>query len=502
MTKYIVTIAPPTPNGDLHLGHIAGPFLAADIFARIRRLNKDEVFFTSYSDDYQDYVARKAVELGKEKFELARHFSQRMRDTFKKAEINLDCFLISYESEDYKAAIAMCYKGAKTLGTIGERIADVPYDEQNKEFGYEAFARGTCNVCGVESDASQCEGCAHSPQPDKMGVMKSVLSMEPMETVKKNREFLDIARYREFLRELYQDNPIRDELRDFISQVLESDNLEWYIDRPGGHGIDLEIGQEEKTIHTWFSGLAGYFAGSKDYWKRQDRPERHDYFWKDEQTHLVNFLGFDCSFSHAIVYPSLMSGLKEYTHRFTQLTNKFLKLEGGDFSTSRNHAIWADDLLKDYSTDGVRFYLALVSPEFEERNFELAKFDHWYNAFFLQKIAQLEKLLSDHEVGGKEIPTVPTNLNGDLYLFYTSWREYSTLETFSITGLAITLQSLLKNISQQIEEDENNEALSAALTYIALSEPIHPGLSERLRARYDIDNRSILEAFERVEVTT
>lgn len=490
MGKYIVTIAPPTPNGNLHLGHISGPFLAADVFARFRRTMNDEVLFVSYSDDYQDYVALKARQLNQDKFELATHFGNKIGKTLKEIDIDLDIFLKVYQNEYYKDAIKTLYKSAVEKGTIKASKMKVPYSEEDKEYGYEAFARGTCNYCGAHSDASQCESCANSPVLEKMGEITSILTNKPTQFVEKDREYLKLDEYKYFLTQLYTENNVRDYLKIFIDHVLKEDELDWYIDRPGGHGIDIEVNNESKTIHTWFSGIAGYLAASKEYWNAKNKPEKHHDFWKDQSTKIVNFLGFDCSFSHAIVYPSLLSNLDGYTNNFIPLTNKFLKLEGGDFSTSRNHAIWVDDILKEYSADGVRFYLALISPEEKVENFEMIKFSHWYNNFFINGIQNIKRVLNQVTDIDTHINALQSIEDDILKNFYKKWLYYGTLKNFSINGIASVLQDLLGHISKLFEQNEKN-IIEASILYLILSSPIHPTLSNALLEKYGVKDQVI-----------
>ncbi|WP_053002141.1 class I tRNA ligase family protein [Kordia jejudonensis] len=489
MGKYIVTIAPPTPNGNLHLGHISGPFLAADVFARLRRMMGDDVLFVSYSDDYQDYVALKAIQQNKDKFELATHFGNRIEATLKGIDIDLDIFLKAYQNEHYTAAIRMLYQNAVKKGTIQKTTMQVPYSEEDQQFGYEAFARGICNYCGSHSDASQCEACANSPVLEKMENMVSYLTNKPVQFVEKEREYLQLEKYKEFLQQLYTENEVRDYLNIFINHILNESELDWCIDRPGGHGIDLEIDGEHKTIHTWFSGIAGYLAASKEFWTQNNAAEKHAYFWKDTATRIVNFLGFDCSFSHAIVYPSLLSNLEGYTNNFTALTNKFLKLEGGDFSTSRNHAIWVDDILKDYSADGVRFHLALISPEKEIRNFEMLKFTHWYTNFFERGIQRIESVFEAVTDIDKHITKLQNTTDEVLLNFYKKWSHHGELKHFSINGIASVLQELLEYILKLYANKEADKIVEASILYVSLSTPIHPTLSNQFMEKYTMKNK-------------
>ena len=495
MAKYIVTIAPPSPNGDLHLGHISGPFLAADVFARVRRVRKDEVILVCYSDDYQDYVARMAVQQHRDKFELATHFAHRIESTLKKCDIELDWFLKSYQNRYYKEAIALFYRGAVAAGQIVATEAQVPYSEEDEEYGYEAFARGICNFCGEESDASQCEDCAYAPVMEEMGELRSIFSKKPMEMVPKQREFLRLSAYRSYLREHYERLPaVREHLETYLKEVLalEATYLDWFIDRPDGHGIDLEVDGVEKTIHTWFSGLAGYYAATEEFAHYTKQPELHRAFWQSKETTIVNFLGFDCAFSHAIVYPSLLSNVPGHTNRVIPITNKFLKLEGKDFSTSRRHAIWADEILDEVSADALRFYLAMVSPEEAVDNFEQEKFYHWHENFYKTSIDLLQQFMQDYPPGSFNIDLAPDGLRTELERFKDKWNFFSETDNFSISKIAITLQELLSVITRGIREQDAGMRVAVQM-YLVMAQPIHPALSDQLIERYQIDRDRVID---------
>ncbi len=484
MGKYIVTIAPPTPNGNLHLGHISGPFLAADIFNRIRRLKNDDVIFVCYSDDYQDYVVRKAMQQNMGRFELATHFANRIDATLKKTNIHLDWFLKAYQNDFYKDAIAFFYKMAAEKGVLASRDCEVPYSAEDNVYGYEAFARGTCNYCGEDSDPSQCEACANSPVMEKMGDLLSIFSQKKMGFETINREYLRLDHYKDYLKNHFKRNIVREELQQFVQEVISNGELDWYIDRPRAYGIDVEINGETKIIHTWFSGLAGYYAATKEYAHHIGNPGLHDEFWKSTDTRIVNFLGFDCSFSHAIVYPSLLSNAPGHTANWAPITNRFLKLEGGDFSTSRGHAIWVDDILEEVSSDALRYYLAIVSPEYQVENFEKQKFmewlDHWFNPF----IEQLGNYMEKHADEFTAINFSDASSSAAAY-YRDTWNRYTESATFSIGKLAQLQQEFLQTLKSAMDAGQSGLG-SLIQVYLVMGKPIHPELSEKLISLYNI----------------
>lgn len=479
MTRILVTISPPTPNGDLHLGHLSGPFLSADVFTRARRLLGDEVILLSYSDDYQSYLRRKASELGRNERELASENALRIEDTLRLAQIDLDHFLHAFDNEYFKRAVSLFYRAAVNAGSVAWRTDRVPYCVTCDITGYEAFARGRCNYCGSASDASQCEACARAPDVRRMGELTCVLCKQPMGWREIDREFLILGRYRDALRAHYADRPIRPPLRQFIHSVLESDNLDWFITRPLECGVDID---GETTVHTWFSGMAGYYAALEEFAAREGHLDWPDQYWRSPDTKIAQFLGFDCSFSHAIAYPALVMNFPNFTRHLYPYTNAFLKLDGGDFSTSRGHAIWIRDILNDVSSDALRLYIALIAPEISTQNFVLSDFRRWLVSDFaaLSSITAAGCVEPYHPVG-HSLGADEAEIAGAIK---ERWRTATDFGQFSIRSVAELLRDLARTIGERRTIGAPIRPLLAV--YAVVGECIHPRLSRCLLADLNI----------------
>ncbi|MCF5284232.1 class I tRNA ligase family protein, partial [Pseudomonas syringae] len=190
MSKFIVTITPPTPNGDLHIGHIAGPFLAADVFTRVQRQRGHECVLVSYSDDYQSYMLRKGLELGVDPVELARRNSDRIEASLAAINIQPDNWMRPHDNPWFAEAVGEVFGALRDAGAIECRDSSEPYCPDCDVWGYEAFARGNCNYCGAESDASQCENCAQAPDAELMTDLRCKLCSQPSQWKNAHRAFL------------------------------------------------------------------------------------------------------------------------------------------------------------------------------------------------------------------------------------------------------------------------------------------------------------------------
>lgn len=493
MKRLIVTIAPPTPNGDLHLGHIAGPYMAADIYARVQRQKGHDVLFVSYSDDYQSYLHRKGRELDVEPFALGLRNGQMIHETLGMLDIRPDWWMQSGHNPHFRDAVRMFYEGAVARGAIGTRKHAMAYFPAFGVWGYEAYARGACNYCGAPSDASQCENCAHSPEINKMEGLHCTLGASPLEWHEVERDYLKVGMYREFLRELYGRHPLRPNLRAFIDEVLAlpDEDLDWYTTRPHECGVTIPApgtaGGDDRIVHTWFSGVAGYYAASREYMASRGDAALADAYWKDPSTRIVHFLGLDCSFSHGIVYPSLLSNLDGFTTDVLLLTNCFLKLDGQDFSTSRGIAVWARELAAEAPVDAIRLYLASVAPEVQIEDYRQGEFDAWLANVYHGLIPALARAAEGEQAGagngsGAALDDETTAALGEAR---AAWRTATDLDTFSMQAIARISLKLLEMAGSRLSAGRPVAPL--VMGAAAMMAAVAPTLSSRLAeaARFD-----------------
>lgn len=179
MVKHIVTFAPPTPNGELHVGHLSGPYLAADVYCRAFRMLGHEVVFISYSDEYHSYLQRKALELGESETQVMTRNYQKISQALKQCRIEPDIFTRSYNCETFLNAVSFFRQHADQYITLKEDR--VPYCKYCKRWGYEAYARGSCAQCGASTDRSQCENCASAPEISGINDMVCTHCHKPVE---------------------------------------------------------------------------------------------------------------------------------------------------------------------------------------------------------------------------------------------------------------------------------------------------------------------------------
>ncbi|UTY58944.1 methionine--tRNA ligase [Massilia sp. erpn] len=479
MARLLVTITPPTPNGDLHIGHIAGPFLAADVYARVQRQRGHDCTLVSYSDDYQSYMLRKGIELGRDHQEIAHENSTKIQATLKKIGIGIDHWLLAQDNPYFRAAVQETYDAAAQAGAIASRDSQEPYCAHCDKWGYEAFGRGLCNHCGVDSDASQCEGCAHTPDAAKMQEFRCKLCARPMHWQPVRREFLQLAQFRPLFQSLFGNGAARASMSQFLREEFEMGFPDWGITRPHDGGLDLRE-DGSRRIHTWVMGLSGYFAAFREFLhEKKQAPHEYDEYCKSGQGRLVHFLGYDCAFSHMIVYPALLQCMKSYRMEQSFYTNQFLTLNGKNLSTSRNHAIWARDLVDQSCADSARLYLASVAPEEGEGDFDVARFEAWRREVFADIGGKLAAAAAAECAAG-----APLQADGEdaavINALAARWLEATSLEHFSMRALARLALDVVQTARERLA------AGAGVLPFVALAgaiaAPLAPGLSARLLA--------------------
>ncbi|MEL6639769.1 MAG: class I tRNA ligase family protein [Pseudomonadota bacterium] len=451
MAKLIVTAAPPTSNGDLHLGHISGPYLSADVFTRVRRQLGDDVLCVSYSDDFQSYVQRKAFETGgggsdlhERSAGLARTLGSRMAQSLASADIRYDIFMHSGDSPSLIPALRYFVDAADRQNLLTTAPQTVPFSDVHQVWGYEAFARGTCPNCGASTDTSQCESCAFPPSIPEMTDLRFVLDGSRLDMVKRDQIMLSIGTQHALLEDLFARMSCRPPLAKFGADILRSLPDTWAISRPGDWGPELPE-RPGQTLHTWFGGIAGYLAASMDWAIKKGKVNEWKHYWEDDKTEIVHFVGIDCAFSHTVVYPILLSSVGDGAQTSQVFTNQFLTLNGDGFSTSRGHAIWAGDFFSQVDSDAARLYLALVAPELEEADFDLAAFESFTNGvcykILSNALSMVAKSRSNDGASGdsltSDIAIMKLDSIRDNFLIATA------VETFSMRGIANCVQDLL-----------------------------------------------------------
>lgn len=365
----LVTAAPPTPNGDLHLGHLSGPYLAADIHSRYLRLRGVQARYASGSDDNQSYVCAKAAQLGMSPAETADAMAGQIQATLRAARIEMDLFVRPNASACHIELVQGFFRKLHDEGKLVAREAPSPYCEQCRRYLFEAYIRGRCPSCGASSGGNSCEDCGLPNdcidllEPTCAGC-GAAASARPF-----RRLYFPLGEHERALRDFHAGVEMGAHLRALCERALARGLREIAVTHVSEWGIPVPVpGYEDQRIWVWFEMAPRYLAYAEALggWPR---------YWKADDARVVQCFGFDNGFYYALLVPALLRAYDpEIRLPSAFLMNEFYHLDGSKFSTSRRHAIWGRELLAEQPADCARFHLAATSPEVESTNFTRASF--------------------------------------------------------------------------------------------------------------------------------
>lgn len=366
-SSVVITAAPPTPNGPLHLGHISGPYLASDVLRRYLKQRSINVLSHSGSDDHQNYVAEKAHSVGQTTKQYRDQMLLRIQSGFKVIGIDFDEFVEPSADLQYQKRIQDFTKRAIDAKIIELEKIKFPFCLKCNHFLVDALINGRCPDCNEHSRGC-CESCGLVVPPYelleiKCSRCKGAAVKEPISVF-----IFSLSKYLPLIQKDLQSLQLSARLREFVQRIISRKNLKVLVSHPGS---------TSGRIHVWFEMAAHYerFALSKDEW--------------------VHCFGFDNSFYYLLFIPALLKALSpESKLPDVVITNEFLLLEGEKFSTSRNHAIWADEF--NWNTDHLRLFLSLNRPSTSSSNFRMERFKDFSSDLGeqLQQIQSRAKKLS------------------------------------------------------------------------------------------------------------
>lgn len=371
----LITSAPPNPNGDLHLGHLSGPFLGADVLRRHLAVRGRPVVHLGYTDDESCYVPRRAAELGRTPRQTSFLFTRRIEETLGLAGMLPDYYEHPHREPVHRRLVQEHFTRLYESGALEERELPVPFCEVSGKFLYESDLRGRCRRCGMPTDGTYCEDCGHAHDPGGLDAPVCVRHQVAPVDRPVRRLVLPLQKYAGPLADYYADRPWRPALLDYCQRLLADGLPDTPVTRLTDYGVPVPVpGWDGHIVDTWTSGVFGYMAATAAYTAALGDPEGWRDLWSDRDTRIVNFLGFDCGFSHAVLWPAMLLALGDRTLPSHVITNEFATLEGSKFSTSRGHAIWGAEFLRQNSPDALRMHLCLTNPEQEQADFTLDGF--------------------------------------------------------------------------------------------------------------------------------
>jgi methionyl-tRNA synthetase len=375
--RVIITAAPPTPNGDLHLGHLSGPYSGADILTRACRLQGAEALFLTGSDLHQSYVPVKAAAGGLDPLTMADTFAAEIAAIFQAVGFIPDAYVLPQRSELHVRMVGEFFTRLCDRGALRERTEPGLFCRDCQRYLFEAHVTGHCPHCGATSDGNSCENCAlPNSCVDLVDPKCNACGGQP-ETRPVTRLVFPLAEYESRLRSFHATADISPQIEALCAGMLDQGLPDIPVTHPTDWGIKVPVpGFGDQRIYVWAEMLPGYFAELAHVLKATGRnPADWSAVWNDPATEVIQFFGYDNGYFHAVLQPALLMAYDPSFKLPTALiTNEFYQLGSSKFSTSRRHAIWPNDLLAEVPASVVRFVLACDRPEAERTSFGWDRF--------------------------------------------------------------------------------------------------------------------------------
>jgi len=407
--RTLVTCALPYANGPVHIGHLAGVYVPADIFVRYKRMRGEDVLFICGSDEHGVPITIKARNNGVTPQDIVDKYHGIIKDSFTRLGINFDIYSRTTSKVHEKNASEF-FRELYDKGKFITKESEQYYDPEAKTFLADRYIVGTCPKCGnPNAYGDQCEKCGSTLSPEELLNPKSKLSgAEPIKK-KTTHWYLPLDQYEPWLRDWILENHkewrtnVYGQCKSWLDGGLQpravSRDLDW--------GVPVPVeGAEGKVLYVWFDAPIGYISNTQEL-----LPESWEKWWKDEETRLVHFIGKDNIVFHCIVFPSMLKARGGYILPDNVPSNEFLNLESDKISTSRNWAVWLNEYVDEFpgQEDVLRYVLCANAPETKDNDFTWKDFQLRNNSelvAILGNFVNRAVVLTQKYFGGK----VPANL--------------------------------------------------------------------------------------------
>ncbi len=435
--RTLVTTALPYANGPVHIGHLAGVYVPADIYVRYKRMKGDEVLFIGGSDEHGVPIAIKAKAEGVSPQEVVDRYHALIKESFARLGIDFDIYSRTTSETHEKTATAFFTKLYES-GKLIEQTSEQYYDPEAKQFLADRYITGTCPHCHNEGAyGDQCEACGTSLSATDLIDPHSAISGAKPELRETKHWYLPLGDYESFLREWILEGHkewkpnVYGQCKSWLDLGLQpravTRDLDW--------GIPVPLqGAEGKVLYVWFDAPIGYISNTKEL-----LPDSWRTWWCDPETRLIHFIGKDNIVFHCIIFPAMLKAEGSFNLPDNVPANEFLNLEGDKISTSRNWAIWLHEYLDEMpgKEDVLRYVLTANAPETKDNDFTwrdyqarnnnelVAIYGNFVNRalvlthkYFDGKVPPLGRLTEIDEEMLREVAAIPAELDDQLEHFH------------------------------------------------------------------------------------
>jgi methionyl-tRNA synthetase len=376
--RTIITTALPYANGPIHIGHLAGVYVPADIYARYLRLKNEDVILIGGSDEHGVPITLKASSEGVSPQDIVDRYHKIIKESFEKLGISFDIYSRTTSKIHHETASEF-FKNLLEKGSFIEKTSEQYYDEENSQFLADRYIVGTCPKCGYEKAyGDQCESCGTSLSPSELISPASMISGNKPVLRKTKHWYLPLNEYEDWLREWILEGHkewkpnVYGQCKSWIDSGLQpravTRDLNW--------GVPVPVeGAEGKVLYVWFDAPIGYISATKELtpeWKK---------YWKDPESRMIHFIGKDNIVFHCIIFPCMLKAEGSYNLPDNVPANEFLNLENDKISTSRNWAVWLHEYLEEFpgKEDVLKYVLTANAPETKDNDFTWKDFQNRNN---------------------------------------------------------------------------------------------------------------------------
>lgn len=520
--RFTITAALPYTNGPIHIGHLAGVYVPADIFARYLRMQGKDVAFIGGSDEHGVAIPMKAKKEGVSPQQIIDKYHHIIKDSFKEFGISFDNYSRTSNEIHHKTAsefFKKLYQDDKFIEEVTEQL----YDQEAQQFLADRFVSGTCPKCQYEAAyGDQCENCGSSLNATDLINPKSTITGSKPVLKQTKHWFLPLDAYEGFLRQWIIKGHKKDwkpnvygQVKSWIDEGLKpravTRDLDW--------GIPVPVpGADGKVLYVWFDAPIGYISSTKEWADRQGK--QWEPYWKDSR--LIHFIGKDNIVFHCIIFPSMLQAHGDYILPENVPANEFLNLEGQKLSTSKNWAVWLHEYLEEFpdQQDVLRYTLTANAPQTKDNDFTwkdfqaknnnelVAIFGNFINRvtvlthkYYNGVIPQAGELTTEDQQTLKELKSYPELISNliEKYRFREAAAELMNVARLGNKYLAD--QEPWKVVKQDPERVKSimYVSLQIATALGVLSEPFLPFTSIKLKGVLDFDKLQIQPNWEQIK---
>ena len=525
--RKMITAALPYANGPVHIGHLAGVYIPADVYARFQRNTGQEVAFICGSDEHGIPITIRAKKEGITPQDVVDKYHEIIKKSFADLGISFDEYSRTTSKKHYEVSQEF-FLNLYNKGKFEEEISEQFFDEQAGEFLADRYIVGTCPKCSNENAyGDQCEKCGSTLSPTELINPKSMLSGNTPVLKETKNWYLPLNEYENFLNEWiikgHQDDwkpnvygQVKSWLNDGLKPRAMTRDLNW--------GVPVPLPNAEgKVLYVWFDAPIGYISFTQE-WAEKNGKNWKD-FWQNEETDLIHFIGKDNIVFHCIIFPSMMKAHGDYIMPKNVPAFEFLNLENDKISTSRNWAVWAHEYVEDFpdQQDALRYALLSSAPETKDNNFTWKDFQTKNNSelvgIFGNFINRVTVLTQKYYNGIIPQPNEFEQVDKDLYHEMQQIPEKigKNLDEFRFRDALTEMMNLARLGNKYLADEEpwkvikdNPErvktqmfcALQVAGALAYLCEPFLPFTSQKMKSGLNLGNKNWYEVLNTPPIPT